>query len=166
MYLLRHEIFYKGKYTGYDIYENGLVYRHKKDDYYEIKPILDHAGYKKVSINITGKFKNYYVHRLVAKYYLKSWNKDLTVNHIDGDKLNNHYYNLEMLSLSDNVKHYYKNLNTKHLSKYFTNEQAKEIRLLHKQGDLTIKQIAEKYNVIPKVITNIVNGITYKNIGC
>lgn len=163
MYLLRHEIFYKGKYTGYDIYENGLVYRHKNGDYYEIKPYYDHSGYQRVALNITGKHKNYYVHRLVAKYYLKSWNKDLTVNHIDGDKTNNHYYNLEMVTRSENVKHYYENLETEHPTRYFTDKQAEEIRKEYNKGDVKIKDLANKYQVIPRVINNIINRVNYKN---
>lgn len=49
-----------------------------------------------------GGQKTFFVHRLVAKYFLKDWNEDLTVNHKDENTLNNEVTNLEMLSMKDN----------------------------------------------------------------
>jgi len=45
------------------------------------------------------------IHRLVAKYFLETWNKDLIVNHKDGNKSNNNVLNLEMVTASENIKH-------------------------------------------------------------
>ena len=42
-----------------------------------------------------------------------------------------------------------------------TNEQAKEIRELHKSGKYTHQQLADIYNVKRLVILNIVNNNTY-----
>jgi hypothetical protein len=48
-------------------------------------------------------------HRLVAAYFVPrpkvKGNSVLEVNHIDGDKSNNHYTNLEWVTRSENLKH-------------------------------------------------------------
>lgn len=49
---------------------------------------------------------NYKIHRLVAQSFLSNWNPELTVNHKDGNKLNNDYSNLEMMTIAENNHHY------------------------------------------------------------
>lgn len=49
------------------------------------------------------------VHRLVAEAFVekpKEWNKRWTVNHKDLNKENNHWSNLEWVTMSENQKHY------------------------------------------------------------
>ena len=48
------------------------------------------------------------VHRLVAICFVEG-DVSLTVNHIDGNKLNNVYTNLEFISAKDNIKHAWDN---------------------------------------------------------
>lgn len=47
------------------------------------------------------------IHRLVAEHFVNG--NDECVNHIDGNKLNNYFENLEWCSLAYNTKHAYKN---------------------------------------------------------
>ena len=61
----------------------------------------------------TGKRKDFKGHRLVAEYFIDNPNDYPIVNHIDGDKSNNHIENLEWCTYSQNNIHAYKNgLNT------------------------------------------------------
>lgn len=57
-------------------------------------------GYQKNS-----KMQNFKVHRLVAIHFVPNPLILKEVNHIDGNKLNNHDFNLEWSNRSDNMKH-------------------------------------------------------------
>ena len=47
----------------------------------------------------------FYVHRLVGLYFIDNKDNKPLINHKDGNKLNNHYKNLEWATYSDNLKH-------------------------------------------------------------
>jgi len=48
------------------------------------------------------------IHRMVATYFVENPLLKETVNHKDGNKLNNHYLNLEWLTRKENIQHYFK----------------------------------------------------------
>ena len=55
-------------------------------------------------------FVEKYVHRLVARFFIgmpPETGEKWTVNHIDGNKLNNHYTNLEWVTYKENIRHYW-----------------------------------------------------------
>lgn len=51
--------------------------------------------------------KDIRLHRLMAWTWLDDWDETLTVNHKDGDKLNNCIDNLEMMTVHDNCVYYH-----------------------------------------------------------
>lgn len=59
----------------------------------------DCYGYRIVSI----KRKNYRVHRIIYKMYYKSFNESLTIDHINGNPLDNRICNLEAKTLQLNA---------------------------------------------------------------
>lgn len=65
-------------------------------------------GYKRINLYIDGKRKNLFVHRLVAGAFVSGEKPGLFVNHIDGDKTNNFYKNLEWVTSSENQLHAFK----------------------------------------------------------
>ncbi len=70
-----------------------------------LKACKDKRGYHRVWLyDSNGKRFEKYVHRLVAECFVDG-DKGLTVNHIDGNKNNNHKSNLEWMSNADNLKH-------------------------------------------------------------
>lgn len=72
-----------------------------------LKPYVRN-GYKSVRLNIDSiKFKWYTVHRLVASAFCQRSEGLDQVNHIDGNRQNNHYSNLEWCTQSWNTKHAY-----------------------------------------------------------
>lgn len=55
-----------------------------------------------------GEHKQLLVARLVASTWCKGYEDGLTVNHIDGNPLNNCAGNLEWVTINENIKHSYK----------------------------------------------------------
>jgi NUMOD4 motif-containing protein/HNH endonuclease len=62
-------------------------------------------GYLLVSIYKNGIKNHTSAHRLIALTFIPNPNNLPQVNHIDGDKLNNHLENLEWVTSSENLKH-------------------------------------------------------------
>lgn len=66
---------------------------------------INNAGYYRVCLYQNGKHKKFFRHRLVAEHFLDNSNCYKEVNHIDGDKSNNYYKNLEWCTKSQNEQH-------------------------------------------------------------
>lgn len=100
----------------YEIKSNGVVINKRTGK--ELSFSLDKKGYKKtrlytpLSKNKDGRIP-YRLHRLVAMKYLKDFKQELTVNHKDGNKLNNDVSNLEMMTNKENMRHAYRVLGRK-----------------------------------------------------
>lgn len=65
----------------------------------------DRCGYHRLNLANKGKKQNFFVHRLVAVAFIPNPENKPFVNHIDGDKFNNHYSNLEWVSSQENNLH-------------------------------------------------------------
>jgi hypothetical protein len=80
----------------FEIYKNGNIIdiRGRSDI------LIDKNGYQTISFK-----KKYFVHRLVAKSYLKNRNSYTLVNHLDGNRSNNSIHNLEWVNNSINTLH-------------------------------------------------------------
>lgn len=74
-----------------------------------LKTRLNHFGYEVVSIRESGKNKTHFIHVLVARTFIGKKPYKYEVNHIDGDKLNNHIDNLEYVTRRENSTHSKKN---------------------------------------------------------
>ena len=74
-----------------------------------LKYEISKNGYCQVMLCKNKKHKLLYVHRLVAMVYLNNFNKNLQVNHKDGNKQNNCANNLEMVTCKENIQHSFKN---------------------------------------------------------
>ena len=67
------------------------------------------SDYLYVVFTVKDVSKQHSVHRLVAKAFIANPSSKATVNHIDGNKLNNNVCNLEWNTYSENLKHAYAN---------------------------------------------------------
>jgi len=70
-----------------------------------LKQSLKGAGYSGVGLWKDGEYYQFQIHRLVAKAFIDNPFNKPTVNHIDGDKLNNNVSNLEWATRSENSQH-------------------------------------------------------------
>jgi hypothetical protein len=73
-----------------------------------LKPVMHSNGYMRVSLYIDKKLQQKYIHRLVAETFLANPQNKSEVNHLDGNKTNNHVENLEWATSSENKEHAYK----------------------------------------------------------
>ena len=86
-------------------YKNSRVQKHKGR---VLKPCIINSGYEQVGLFDDNGRIGKSVHRLVLETFKPHVNMiDLQVNHIDGNKLNNHLTNLEWATGRDNILHAY-----------------------------------------------------------
>lgn len=123
----------------YSVTNEGVVYS-LKGLKKQLLGKITKSGYREVIVNHKGKRFYLLVHRLVAEMYVDNVNNLRTVNHKDGNKLNNHHSNLEWVSDSQNLKHARDLglLNTK-----ITKSVAEQI----KNDTGSIRAIAKKYGI-------------------
>ena len=96
---VREIVGYEGLYL-IDIYGNVW-----NSNGYELHKTLSTTGYYVVSLSRNGKEKKCRIHRLVAETFIPNPENKSQVNHIDGNKLNNHISNLEWATPKENVRH-------------------------------------------------------------
>lgn len=134
--------------------------------------IYSKDGYIQYSLLKNKKQLRTGAHRLVAIAFIPNPENKETVNHIDGDKHNNYYKNLEWVSRSEQMTHAYKLglkkrmqgvLNYNHI---LTEEQVREIRKIYKAHDKKYGMIplAKRYGVSEPTINRVVHNRSYKNI--
>lgn len=157
---------------GYHYYatDDGHIYsEHLKRN---ISEYTDKDGYKKVRLsNGDGSRKVFSVHRLILETFIPNENsKNLQVNHIDGNKTNNNLINLEWVTNKENVNHGYRiglyhnigdNNNGDHK---LCTKQVLEIIDLLLEHNLTIQEIANKYEVSKHAIESIKYKKTWKHL--
>lgn len=120
--LYNNEIAYATKYDGYYVTKSGKVitikvkgghgsldYNSPREHYYK----TDKDGYLEVrlSIVVNGIHKRKYirVHRLVYETIVGEIPQNLTIDHIDANRVNNRIENLQLLSREDNTRKALKN---------------------------------------------------------
>jgi len=157
--------------TKYFVGKSGEVFNSKRQVY--LKPWKNSSGY--LDINLGAGFR-ISIHRLVAEVYCEGFDLSLDVNHKDGDKLNNHYSNLEWVTRSENCQHSYDNglskrrlghtdsVGSKNAMAVLNDEIVKEIRSLFKTGNFTQTALAKKFNITPSNIGCIIKRKTWKHL--
>lgn len=93
---------YEGKYA---ITPNGHVWSYKMKRF--IAETDNGQGYLFVILYKNSKMKHFRTHRLVAEVYLekpKGWNEDWVVDHINGNRQDNHYSNLSWITKKENLQ--------------------------------------------------------------
>lgn len=74
-----------------------------------LKQSQDRYGYLKCSLYKNGKQMYFSVHRLVLLTFVPNAEGKPAINHINGNKKDNHVENLEWVTCSENTQHAYRN---------------------------------------------------------
>lgn len=158
----------KIKKDRYGIEEDGRIYSYYTRKY--MRTTLDKDGYRTLRLqNRKGGYSNFGVHRLLMITYRPIENmENMTVNHIDGNKLNNSLDNLEWVTVNENTRlahqiglhDEYKG--EKSFFAVLTNEEASTVLALIQKGykRSQIKKIVPK--ATNAIISQIKNGYTWK----
>lgn len=132
-----------------------------------------HSGYRYVNLTRDTKRKHFSIGRLVLTAFDRPPKDSEECNHKDGNKDNNHIENLEWCTAKENSQHRDNVLGRGNKGKFIgenstrtelTDIEAREIKGLLKQGKLTQKQIAERFNIKVHTVGNIKLGRAWKHI--
>lgn len=155
------------KFNKYEITKDGRVINKKLNR--EVSQRQSDFGYKVVCLSDNNsKPCHVKVHRLVASKWIPTDSEDLEVNHIDGNKNNNFYLNLEWVTSKENKEHgwklgLYSHQADKHYLAKLSNEDVHGICKMLQDG-CRIKEISKIYNTTKDVVNNIRSGRSWKSV--
>lgn len=118
------------------------------------------GGYKTVTLSKESKYHQWLVHRLVCAAFLGPAPQGITVNHKNDDRADNRLENLEYATYAEQEYHAKYMLRTKGK---LTPEQVVEIRERYAEGDVTQKELANKYGVTQNQVGLIVTGRSWSD---
>lgn len=170
------------EFEEYAVSDTGLVMRlgqirtpKNKNAYYKeghlLKQQINRFGYPVITLRFKHRLKKFFVHRLVAEYFISNPDNKPQVNHIDGNKTNNDVSNLEWCTCSENVTHAMENglmncRGTDNVWSKLTKEQIRDIRnncVKGKRGK-SFADYSKKYFVCPKTIRETFYCKRYKDV--
>lgn len=156
----------------YLIYSDGRIWSNTKGSF--ISTWVGNKGY--LMIKAYGRTRT--VHRIIAECFIPNEHGLKTVNHKNGNRLDNRVENLEWCSYAENNLHSW-NMNRDDRSKKIkdsqtgsknnqaklTEEQVREIRRDYIPNTYGLRaQFAEKYEVSIGTIKNVVSGRWWKHV--
>lgn len=167
----------KGYEDWYDVSNYGRIrswkginqFAPRRDEPKLLNPKIDKYGYPHLGIRHNGDRTWHTVHRLVATAFVSNPENKPHVNHIDNERANNFYLNLEWCTPKENTAHGIKKGNIefigeKHPSAKLTKQDILEIRDLADKEDITNKELAEEYGVASGYISQIIHRSSWKHI--
>lgn len=163
--LFKNEKWVPGWEGKYSVTEDGEIFSHQRTKCIR-KSRIKEGGYVCLTLTTDYKKKNLYVHRAVAMCFVGNPHNHTEVNHIDGDKLNNHYTNLEWCSRKENQQHAVRLgliRNPKggnHPSATMSEKVAREIKFSMGSN----KEVSAKYGVHTSTVNSIRKGRSWKHL--
>lgn len=146
-------------FNDYLVNEDGKIFSKKTNK--EIAPATNQCGYVLYClIDDEGKKQTVYAHRAAYEAFVGDIIEGYEINHIDGNKKNNHYTNLNLLTHKENCNYNRDNSNNRFCKlidedgnvKYFESQKACA-EYLEVQPSIVSKIIIK--NEIPKKLENV-----------
>jgi len=134
-----------------------------------LKPRKDLCGYLYVGLYKNGVRKMLKVHRLVANAFIPNPENKRTVNHIDGNKINNFVENLEWCTHKENTHHAMDtglkdSKGEKHGRVKLSEKEVLEIRRIFATGDYSQTTLGEMFDVSQQHVSDIINRKLWQHI--
>lgn len=150
---------------GYENTKRGPVYYPER----LLTPYLGKDGNLQVTMRYNGKPSTHYVHTLVATAFIPNIKNQINVRHIDGNKLNNNYKNLEWsspkgISLKEMERRIKKERNLKSDHFKYSEDDIRNVCKLLEENTLTMKEISKLTGVHPQMVSNLKRGASWKHI--
>jgi DNA-binding transcriptional regulator YiaG len=151
---------------NYDIRPDGTIFtliqatgKRSAKGIWRTKPFtLNDHGYARIRYD----YRDLYVHRVIAQKFIGEIS-GLQVNHIDGNRKNNHRDNLELVTASQNMLHSFKVLQKK-TGKNFRKLDQTQVDFIREllAKDVSAKELAVQFGVSVTTIFDIKQGRRWK----
>jgi len=152
-------------FENYSVTRLGQVWSHNRNLW--LRPGKSGKGYFQVVLHKDGKPHAKFVHRLVGLAYIENPDNKPDINHKDGNRLNNHFTNLEWVTKSENTQHAYDmglmKRGEDHNMAKLSQVQVDYIRQQYATGNYTYKRISKVFNVSTSQIAHIVKRNKWAN---
>jgi hypothetical protein len=159
-------------FEDYEISDEGRVKSHKYGREAILKPRISHDGYVWYSLCKHGRGFTKRANRLVAEAFIPNPESKSTVNHIDGNKMNNSVDNLEWATREEQMRHAYDNglkepvVGCMQGNHVLSEDEVREIRRVYKSHDQKngMRALARKYGVSESTIYKCAHRTTYSDV--
>lgn len=146
---------------------NGIVRRIKRGLILKIQ--IDRYGYGYYHLRGVFKTKKLKAHRMVAECFIGNCD-GMTINHKDGNKLNNSVTNLEIVTSKDNYNHYINDLGIKtvgenHGRAKINDREVASIRVDYVYNNIKRRDLIKKYNISESNLAYLLKKDSWKSVG-
>jgi hypothetical protein len=148
----------------YQVSNLGDIRSLKRKKAINLLPSIGTDGYYRLNLHKNGG-KTSSIHRIVAQAFIPNPDNKPQVNHKDGNKLNNHFDNLEWCTPKENTNHAHLTglANNSGINNYQSRLSVNDIIEI-RRSNLSQRDLAKKYQVFQNTIHLIKSNKTYKNI--
>lgn len=158
---------------NYHVSNYGRLIRIKNEEPHLFKPYIMHGYlYFRVKKIMHKKFKTFYLHKIVAEYFLEQGD-GVCVIHLDYDKSNNKHDNLKWATKREKELHQFKNPDyikaLKNRSKSYAKLTENNVRLIKKMINnpnrrTRLKIIAKRFGVTTMQLRRIKTGENWSDV--
>lgn len=143
-------------FENYLINTLGKVYSKYSNKYIKTN-FIGNSGYYQVKLRINGRQVNKSLHRLLAETFIPNPNKFRTINHINGNKLDNRLENLEWANDCYQQYHAYLTGLKKHTKHVLTEGEIIQVYEKYSKGQ-SMYSLAKEYGTRKQQIAKLLKG--------